>query len=337
MTLLKGSTSFVEFSVPTGKLPEVDVHHFIRERVPAFAFRDIEDTFDDYSIGWVSPLNMFNSDFDPIVGDYVVMSLRVDERRVPSVVLKKYVAMAFDQERQEKQIPRLSRSRKIEIKERVKTELVRKAKPTPSVFEVVWDLDGNRALLLSTGKQAQELLQGLFTETFGINIEPVCPESVLPDEVNPREFLTWLWFRSDTGNAEFNDGGLIVDIGDKIQLESAAPGEKVACVNSYHEAMDALATGKQVEQMDLVLAIEGDISVQLTFAASTFYYKGVKLPKMGQEEDDGFVLERVYLFLKALDAMRNLLDSFVEIRTAPEWEIGEGQAFGGWCLGEEIR
>ena len=80
MGLLKGSASFVRFSV-LGELPE-NTLDFIADRIIAFSFQDIDDTYDEYSIGWVSILNMFDSQFQYAsyaAGDYITLTMRIDE------------------------------------------------------------------------------------------------------------------------------------------------------------------------------------------------------------------------------------------------------------------
>ena len=83
MGLLSRSTTFVRYEVE-GNLPE-NFWDFAAQRISEFSFRDIDDTFDEYSIGWVSIENMFDSSFAYgayAVGDYIVLSLRIDERKV---------------------------------------------------------------------------------------------------------------------------------------------------------------------------------------------------------------------------------------------------------------
>ena len=59
MSLLKGTASFVRFTVE-GKLPDNSLE-YIAQRVVAYSFKDIDETYDEYSIGWVSILNMFDT------------------------------------------------------------------------------------------------------------------------------------------------------------------------------------------------------------------------------------------------------------------------------------
>lgn len=171
MGVLSGSTSFMRFSVE-GELPE-PFWDFVAERVAGHSFQDIDDSLEEYSIGWVSVANMFDAEFSYAsyaAGDYVVLSLRVDERKVSSAVLKKCVLKEEERIKRERQIPKLSRSARLEIKERVRTELVRKSVPVPAVYDVVWSLSHGTVLFFTTNKKAMVLLEEFFKETFGLSI-----------------------------------------------------------------------------------------------------------------------------------------------------------------------
>ncbi len=176
MSFLKGSASFVRFSVE-GELPESGLD-FVADRIAAFAFQDIDDTYDEYSIGWVSVLNMFDSQFEYasyVAGDYVTLTVRIDERKVSPAILKKFVSKEEERVRLEKQVPKLARSIKVEIKERVRTELMRKAIPIPSIYELCWSLSTNTLLFFSTNKKAQAILEDFFRESFGLLIRQQIP------------------------------------------------------------------------------------------------------------------------------------------------------------------
>ena len=91
MGLLSNSASFVRYSVE-GELPP-DFLNFAAERIKEHAFHDIDDSFEERSVGWVSVMNMFDSEFPYAsfeVGDYIVLTLRIDERKVSAAALKKF-------------------------------------------------------------------------------------------------------------------------------------------------------------------------------------------------------------------------------------------------------
>jgi DNA recombination-dependent growth factor C len=169
MGFISGAASFMRFSVE-GELPD-SFWDFAADRVAAHSFRDIDDALDEYSIGWVSVVNMFDADFSYgsyAAGDYIVLSMRVDERKVSPAVLKKCVLKEEERVKKERQIPRLSRSVRMEIKERIRTQLVRKSVPVPAVYDVCWNLSEGTLLFFSTSKKAMVLLEELFKETFGL-------------------------------------------------------------------------------------------------------------------------------------------------------------------------
>lgn len=187
MSFLKGTASFVRFSVE-GELPE-NTLDFIADRIIAFSFKDIDDTYDEYSIGWVSVLNMFDSQFEYAsyaAGDYITLTLRIDERKVSPAILKKFVQKEEERVRLEKQLPKLSRSMKVEIKDRIRTELMRKAIPIPATYELCWSLSDSTLLFFSTNKKAQALLEDYFKESFGLLIKQQIPyvtaEQLLDEE-----------------------------------------------------------------------------------------------------------------------------------------------------------
>ena len=141
MGMLSNSATFVRFSVE-GELPD-NFWSFAAERIAQNSFKDIDDSYDEYSIGWVSVLNMFDEEFayaSYAAGDYVVLSLRIDERKVSSTVLKKFCLKEEERLKKERQIPKLSRGHRLEIKENMRLMLIKKAVPVPVVYDLLWNL-----------------------------------------------------------------------------------------------------------------------------------------------------------------------------------------------------
>ncbi len=171
MGMLSRTSTFVRYSVE-GQLPD-NFWDFVAERIAQFSFQDIDDTFDEYSIGWVAVDNMFDSGFahaSYAVGDQVVLSLRIDERKVSKTLLKKFSLKEEERLKKERQIPRLSRSQCVQIKEDIRLQLAKKALPMPSVYELSWNLANNTILFFSISTKAQSTLEDFFKECFGLTI-----------------------------------------------------------------------------------------------------------------------------------------------------------------------
>jgi hypothetical protein len=155
-----------------GEVPE-NFWDFVAQRVTEHSFQDIDDTIDEHSIGWVSVVDMFDSDFafsSYAAGDYVVLSMRVDERKCSPAVLRKFTAKEESRLKQEQGVRRLSRNVRLEIKERIRAEMVRKSPPIPAVYDLCWNLSNNTLLFFSNSRKALALLEDLFRETFELSL-----------------------------------------------------------------------------------------------------------------------------------------------------------------------
>ena len=171
MGLLSRTVSFVRYSVE-GLLPD-NFWDFAAERIARFSFQDIDDTFDEYSIGWVAIDNMFDSSFahaSYAVGNQIVLAMRIDERKVSATLLKKFTLKEEERVKKEHRAPRLSRGHREQIKEDVRLQLVKKALPMPSVYELSWNLADNTLLFYSTSAKAQSILEDFFKDCFGLSI-----------------------------------------------------------------------------------------------------------------------------------------------------------------------
>ncbi len=107
MGFIKGTASYVRFGVE-GELPE-NIWDFIADRVVTFAFKDIDETYEEDSLGWVSVTNMFDTDFDYAsyaAGNFVTLSMRLDERKVSAAIVKKFVQKEEERIKKEKRFPK---------------------------------------------------------------------------------------------------------------------------------------------------------------------------------------------------------------------------------------
>ena len=98
------------------------------------------------------------------------MTLRIDERKVAPKVLKKFCLKEEERLKKERQIPKLSRVQKLDIKESVRLMLLKKAVPVPSTYDLCWNLAESTLLFFSTSEKAQAELEDYFKETFDLSL-----------------------------------------------------------------------------------------------------------------------------------------------------------------------
>ncbi len=169
MGLLSSSATFVRYNV-VGDIPQ-NFWDLASDQIKRFSFKDIDETYDEFSVGWVSVLNMFDSEFEYAsfaAGDHICLTMRVDERKVSPKVLKKFCLKEEERIKKERQIPKLSRTQRLEIKENMEMLLMKRAVPVPATYDLVWSLAENTVLFFSTNQKAQTMLEDFFKDTFGL-------------------------------------------------------------------------------------------------------------------------------------------------------------------------
>lgn len=179
--MLTNTATFVRYNI-VGDMPaKEDFWQFVTQRVEQFKFKDIDDTYDEASIGWVSILDMLDTEFEYFsfsAGNNVVLSLRFDQRKVAPKVLKKHCAQEERRIMTERQIPRLSKAHKLEIKENIHLKLMKKAVPVPETWDMVWDVEKQEVLFFSTSTRAQEAFEEFFKGSFDLSLELKVPYTV---------------------------------------------------------------------------------------------------------------------------------------------------------------
>ncbi len=179
MSILAASTSLTRYRI-VQDIPR-QLWGEVNDRLRSHAFRDIDETAEERSFGWVCFDNMLDEQWrtaPPEKGHYLTFSLRLDTRRIAAAVLKKHVQMAMEHqlELMKAQGKRfLTRDQKIEIKEQVKLKLMARTLPVPAYFNVVWDTEKQLVYLGNTTDKIKELFEELFTKTFGLHLEPQTP------------------------------------------------------------------------------------------------------------------------------------------------------------------
>jgi len=249
---------------------------------------------------------------------------------------------------------KLYREQREAIRDATRLELLGKSLPVPSFFETCWSVPDNMLYFCSLSDKVFEELQELFRDSFQLTLCPFVPwdtqsphppsaprvgGSAAPAALPPgtdhltigREFLTWLWFKSEerNGTVRIPDAGeceviflrrLVLESGDGEYAET------VVCQGMHadlKEGKEALRQGKKITAARLRIAHDKS-EWEFTFKADRFHFQSLKLPTLPESDGDeidreGQLLERISLVEKAAEMMDLLFGSFLNIRCSGDW------------------
>ena len=359
MGLLKGSVTFSRYRI-VGTLPD-RFPEFFNERLRRYAFQTVWRTTDEKAAGWTSVENGLDTDFpyaSYAQGRYMLFSLRIDRKSVAPSLLRLRILEAERKQLAESGQKKLYREQREAIRESVRLELLGKTLPVPSFHEICWSVPDNVLTFCCLSDKVVGDLQELFRESFSLCLAPYVPWDVegavanprgvaagsssrnlslpsLPPGVDPltvgREFLTWLWFKSEERN-----GMIRIPGGDesevffvrRLVLESGEGEyvETVVCQGLHadlKEGKEALRQGKKITAARLRVAHD-KAEWEFTFKADRFHFQSMKLPAVaeseGEEADrEGQILERIYLIEKAAGMMDQWFRLFLDLRLSEGW------------------
>ena len=158
-----------------------------------------------------------------------------------------------------------------------------------------------------------------------------------------REFLSWLWFKSETNEGIFelddkSKAELWFDGKLKLQSESDHGVETITCEGDHlrmKEARFALTENKEIVQAAIRLSL-GDNQWSFTLDSLWMNFKSFKAPKIIQdidEDPDGLFYEKVFLIDQAVSAINNIFASFIKLRISEDWDKKELPALIKWIKG----
>jgi hypothetical protein len=145
------------------------------------------------------------------------------------------------------------------------------------------------------------------------------------------EFLTWLWFSMEKQPQSLRetDPGLVsLKVGNRIVLEN----HRNHCEESItiqgdqaglEEGTLALGKGAVVTEINLIYK-SGEHEWRFSLKGESLHLSGLKTPQTGpvenKEDMDGAVLEKIFLYEKALALIHGLYAQFVRLRISTKWE-----------------
>ncbi len=287
----------------------------------------------------------------------MAFNFRLDQKKVPGMVLKQYVRQSVKKFRDEHNGKWPNRAEKAQIQESMQEHLLGRALPQPSASEVVWDPSRTWMILgTASSKMIDAFLEyferqfqlypvALYHAQWALNMLGLTPgqKDVLGSLISLKspsamsdgrflgsEFLTWLWFYIERLGGSIQAGGdktAGIYLGERMVLVLPGDGkERVICTtqaNFLHEARTALRQGKVVDEAQLLFII-GENEYLLTLDSSLWAVKGLKTPKQlpdyGQEDPDGRFLEKMYFIEEVFSTLDALFKRFLAERLTPGWE-----------------
>ncbi len=366
MAISSSSATFTRFFVPEPQIE--DFWSFTDEKLRVGAFTEPDES-QTQAAGFANWDDFFDPGFSYgsyRKGEYVAFNFRLDQRKVPSIVVKQYVRQAVQKFRDENNGKWPSRSERQEIQENMQTFLLERALPQPSGAEAVWNPVRNWMIFGSTsGKMLDSFLEhfekhfrlfplplyhvqwalnGLALssrqkDVLGSMVSVKSPTAMSEGRFLGFDFLTWIWYYIEKLGGAVQAGEKIANIhlGERMVLVLPGDGkERVICTsqaNFLHEARTALRQGKVVDELQLFLMI-GENEYLLTLDSSLWALKGLKTPKQlpdyGQDDPDGKFLEKMFFIEEVFAALDSLYTRFLADRLTPAWETDSLPQLKNW-------
>ena len=236
MGILNNTVSICQFQI-LGTLPATDLAIWVNEGLTQNGFRSIEQTSEELSIGWVQLDDYQESDFAGLHtfqhDHYLAFSLRRDQRKLPTTLVKPYLLKA-EQEwlAANPQFKRVPKQQREDLRDAVRGSLFAKTLPTPAIYDVIWDTRSNLVTFSSLGTNTLDLFVDHFKKSFdGLRLVPLHPFAragqVIEDNLRPalakangsgseavleqieanqwlgRDFLLWLMHETMNASSEY--------------------------------------------------------------------------------------------------------------------------------------
>ncbi len=155
------------------------------------------------------------------------------------------------------------------------------------------------------------------------------------------EFLTWLWFVIEKNQnliKNFDKNFVALEVGNRVVFENRRKesAERVTIKGdgaSLEEGILALKKGALVAELNVVYK-SAELIWQFTLKGESLNISGLSIPNTGSAESDedieGFVLEKIFLYDKALQLLENLYTYFAKLRISDTWQGKEAPLIRKW-------
>jgi recombination associated protein RdgC len=174
--ILSASVSITRYKVD-GKLKGT-ISDTVSAGLKKNVIQEIDQSANEKAVGWTSTEQPFIPDFEGssfIIGAYLIFSLRIDQKKVPTKVVQKYTALETVKKLSKTGRKFLSRDERRIIKDSVLSLLYQQTPATPAIFDIVWNYEEGWLWFFSNLKGANETIESHFLESFGLTLVRLFP------------------------------------------------------------------------------------------------------------------------------------------------------------------
>jgi len=326
LTFLKANTS----------IPE----NFL-ERFSAKLAGKLDDVTDKPQVGWVSGRHILErviNETTSIFAGYAHMNLRISQRKIPSVLLKAECRKEELDYMLEKNVSFVPATVKRNIKREIEEKRLMSMPPTINAIPFVMNPKDGTIFLSTTSPARMVIFQEFFEQTLKVAVihmdfanfaeqigekiekfKGISFSSKKPtmEELSARDFLTWLWYYSETKEGELkiknNTYNILLDGPFTFASTSETEGSAEISIKKgaparSAEAKAALEVGKKLKKANIIITRHKD-TWKTAFNADTFIFSSLELP-------DGEKLDQISAFderMRLIYEFRNIFSEYIKI------------------------
>ena len=155
------------------------------------------------------------------------------------------------------------------------------------------------------------------------------------------EFLTWLWYvieKEQNLLETFDQDFVALEVGNRIVFENRRKesAERITIKGEsagLEEGLLALKNGALVTELNMVYR-SAELTWQFTIKGESLNVSSLTIPPTNAPESDeefeGYVLEKLFLYNKILGLLKQLYSHFVKLRISDDWQKKEISRIRKW-------
>ena len=345
MSLENGAAGFRIF-FPAGRMPAQPEKLFAENAAPG-----IGNLESGAVSGWVSGRHLLDrviTDENAYYGGYLRLSLMKAEKKVPEALLRAECRMEELAVIQAEGLAYVKRDQRSKIRKEVEERLLPGMPPSLTGISMIYDSADDLVYASAMSDKQVDALVLNFEKTTGVPLVPITPltaarrlKSVDVDMLDPvsyspeledplggnapgRDFLTWLWYHSETRE------GVVAVEGDSYSVIIEGPltfflegdGAHVTLLKKgtpevSTEAKTCLMSGKKLLQAKLTIGGEHE-TWSVTLDADEFIFRGLKFQKSEELDAVSRIQQRMLSLSRFKNVFLGYYDLYLSERLDPE-------------------